>query len=105
MLLAHVVLSAQLAANAPPRSDVIRPCADASVLCRISPFFCPGAYPVGLEPCWPEASRQTRAVSGGRGAAGTARTNRAPASEAARVGRSEGRSTLRPAKLTLQQEP
>ena len=105
MLLAHVVLSAQLAANVPPRSDVIRPCADASALCRISPFFCPGTYPAGLEPCWPEASRQTRAVSGGRAAAGTARTNRARVSETAKVGGSEGRSTFRPAKPTLQREP
>jgi hypothetical protein len=65
MLLANVVLMAQMAANTPAR-EVNRPCADQSALCRISPFFCPGTYPQGLEPCWPEGSRQPRNV-GGRG--------------------------------------
>jgi hypothetical protein len=65
MLLANVVLMAQLASNTPAR-EVNRPCADESALCRISPFFCPGTYPQGLEPCWPEGSRQPRNV-GGRG--------------------------------------
>ncbi len=73
MLLAHVVLSAAVAAQAPSRSEVVRPCADVSALCRISPFFCPAAYPAGLEPCWPDDSRQTHQVPGGR--TGSVRTN------------------------------
>ena len=63
MLLANVVLVAQLVGNTPAR-QVSRPCADASALCKISPFFCPGTYPQGMEPCWPEGSRQPREVSG-----------------------------------------
>lgn len=31
-----------------------RRCGSESTLCRIAPFFCPGAYPRGLEPCWPQ---------------------------------------------------
>jgi len=65
MLIANVVLVAQLAANTPAR-EVNRPCADESTLCKISPFFCPGTYPQGLEPCWPDGSRQPRNI-GGRG--------------------------------------
>ena len=61
MLLATIALAAQVAANSPARTEVARPCADASALCRISPFFCPGTYPQGLEPCWPEA-RETRTL-------------------------------------------
>ena len=47
------------------------PCSDQmSMLCRISPFFCPSAYPANLTPgspnvpCWPTAaaSRDTRVV-------------------------------------------
>lgn len=30
-----------------------KPCADPTWLCRISPWFCPGAYPPELQPCWP----------------------------------------------------
>ena len=69
MLLANVVLMAQIAGSAPAR-QVTRPCADVSALCRISPFFCPGTYPQGLEPCWPEGTRQPRNVGprGPRGA-------------------------------------
>ena len=65
MLIANVVLVAQLAANTPTRA-VDRPCADESTLCKISPFFCPGTYPQGLEPCWPDGSRQPRNI-GSRG--------------------------------------
>ena len=62
MLLATIVLSAQVAASpaAPPRNEPSRPCADPSLLCRISPYFCPGTYPAGLEPCWPSDTRPTR---------------------------------------------
>jgi len=74
MLLANVVLMAQLAANSNTR-QVDRPCADESALCRISPFFCPGTYPQGLEPCWPDGTRQTRNV--GRGSS-TQSTQSAP---------------------------
>jgi hypothetical protein len=65
MLLANVVLMAQLASNSNAR-EVTRPCADESALCRISPFFCPGTYPQGMDPCWPDGTRQTRNV-GSRG--------------------------------------
>ncbi|MFY9550029.1 MAG: hypothetical protein WAU32_02665 [Thermoanaerobaculia bacterium] len=104
-MLLHLVLSAQLAANVPSRAEVVRPCADVSALCRISPFFCPGTYPVGLEPCWPDASRQPRQVPGGR-ASGTASTHRALSAEAGKADRSAttSRSVTRPAKPTLQQE-
>jgi hypothetical protein len=64
-MLAAIVLIAQVA-TAPPN-----PCQDEmSRLCRISPFFCPGAYPPGLEPgtngvpCWPQGSRVPVAVQG-----------------------------------------
>jgi len=88
MVIASVVLVAQLAANTPTR-QVNRPCADESALCKISPFFCPGTYPDGLEPCWPDGSRQPRNI-GGRGATNPqakplpapARTTPARASEA-----------------------
>jgi hypothetical protein len=67
MLLA-LVLSVQAATAAP------NPCADQmSTLCKISPLFCPSAYPSDLAPgsgnvpCWPErattVSRNTRTVS------------------------------------------
>jgi hypothetical protein len=65
MLLAMVF--AVQAATASPN-----PCTDQmSVLCRISPLFCPSAYPSNLTPgtgnipCWPGAasmSRDTRVV-------------------------------------------
>jgi hypothetical protein len=61
MLLANVVLMAQIAGSSPAR-QVTRPCADVSALCRISPFFCPGTYPQGMEPCWPDGTRQPRSV-------------------------------------------
>ncbi len=63
MLLASLALTVQVAASSPGRTEVARPCADPTLLCRISPFFCPGTYPVGLEPCWPEAPRETRTLS------------------------------------------
>ena len=69
MLLANVVLMAQIAGSTPAR-QVTRPCADVSALCRISPFFCPGAYPKGLEPCWPDGTRQPRDI-GTRGGSTT----------------------------------
>jgi len=74
MLLANVVLMAQLAGSTPAR-EVTRPCADPSALCRISPFFCPGAYPQGMEPCWPEGTRQPRNV----GTRGSTHSHVAPA--------------------------
>ena len=67
MLLA-LVLTVQAATATPS------PCTDQlSMLCRISPFFCPSAYPSDLAPgsanvpCWPErkpvsVSRDTRVV-------------------------------------------
>ena len=80
MLLANVVLMAQLASNSNAR-QVTRPCADESALCRISPFFCPGTYPQGLDPCWPDGSRQTRNVGSRGGATQSAQSapSRAPA--------------------------
>jgi hypothetical protein len=63
MLLASIVLAAQVSGTPPARADVAKPCADPSVLCKISPFFCPGTYPAGLEPCWPEGTRSTRTLS------------------------------------------
>src|SRR5262245_3752236 len=86
MLLAHVVLSAAVAANSPSRSEPLRPCADISVLCRMSPFFCPAAYPQGLEPCWPTDSRQTRDLPGGRASGATSRTASVKAAPSAGAG-------------------
>jgi hypothetical protein len=63
MLLASIVLAAQVSGPPPARAAVAKPCADPSVLCQISPFFCPGTYPAGMEPCWPEATRETRTLS------------------------------------------
>jgi len=34
------------------------------MLCRISPYFCPGAYPAGMEPCWPTEARTPHGVPG-----------------------------------------
>jgi hypothetical protein len=59
VLLATIALTALVTTNAPARDEPARPCADPSLLCRISPYFCPGTYPAGLDPCWPEA-RPTR---------------------------------------------
>src|SRR4030095_12534728 len=67
MLLA-LIFSVQAATAAP------NPCADQmSMLCKISPLFCPSAYPSDLTPgsgnvpCWPErtstVSRDTRVVN------------------------------------------
>ena len=57
-MLAAIVLIAQIA-TPPPQN----PCEDELwKLCRISPYFCPDAYPGGLTPgtngipCWPEAT-------------------------------------------------
>jgi hypothetical protein len=102
MILAHVVLSAAVAAQAPSRSEVVRPCADASVLCRISMFFCPATYPQGLEPCWPDDSRQTHQVSGS-GRNGSARTNPSGAVQT-KVAAPENAPVSRPAKLSFQLE-
>ena len=63
MLLASIVLAAQVSGTPPARADVAKPCADPSLLCQISPFFCPGTYPAGMEPCWPEATRETRTLT------------------------------------------
>jgi hypothetical protein len=102
MLLAHVVLSAAVAAQAPPRSDVVRPCADVSALCRISPFFCPSAYPQGLEPCWPDASRQTHQVPGA-GRNGSVRTNPSGAVQT-KAAAPQNAPVSRPAKFSFQLE-
>ncbi len=63
MLLASIVLAAQVSGTPPARAQVAKPCADPSLLCRISPFFCPGTYPAGMEPCWPEDPRETQTLS------------------------------------------
>jgi hypothetical protein len=102
MLLAHVVLSAAVAAQVPPRSDVVRPCADASALCRISPFFCPDVYPAGLEPCWPDGSRQTHQVPG-TGRSGSVRTNPSGTSQT-KVATPQNAPVSRPAKFSFQLE-
>jgi hypothetical protein len=59
MILA-IVLAAQVSAGTP------NPCSDQlATLCRISPYFCPGAYPDGLVPgagnvpCWPQRNPVT----------------------------------------------
>ncbi len=70
------------------------PCSDQmSMLCRISPFFCPNAYPANLTPgsptvpCWPTpaASRDTRVVqrpSGSVKGQSSVMTKRGPAPDA-----------------------
>jgi hypothetical protein len=84
VLLATIALVAQVATstNAPARSEPARPCADPSLLCRISPYFCPGTYPAGLEPCWPADTRPTRSL---------------PSRPAAGGGSAERNSAARPA--------
>ncbi len=81
MLLATIALAAQVATNTPARSEPARPCADPSMLCRISPYFCPGTYPAGLEPCWPADTRPTRNLPNrpAAGVRGGAATKVAPA--------------------------
>jgi hypothetical protein len=80
MLLATIVLAAQVGSGVPARSEPARPCADPSLLCRISPYFCPGTYPAGLEPCWPSDVRPTRSLpnrpASGSAERGTAATER-----------------------------
>lgn len=63
-MLAAIVLVAQVATTTP------NPCADQlAALCRISPLFCPTAYPSNMVPgtngipCWPD--RQVDPVSRG----------------------------------------
>jgi hypothetical protein len=70
MMLA-LVLAAQVATAPPPPN----PCADQlAELCRISAYFCPGAYPPDLVPgsngipCWPDRGP----VSMGAASAGAA---------------------------------
>jgi len=99
MLLASIVLAAQVSGTAPARTDVAKPCADPSVLCRISPFFCPGTYPAGMEPCWPEGSRETRTLSsrpastpGGSLRRESARTGTTSGSSRRTPNKSQGRS-------------
>jgi hypothetical protein len=88
VLLATIALTAQVAAAPPPaaRAEPARPCADPSLLCRISPFFCPGTYPAGLEPCWPADARPARNLPNrptSAGPRGGAATNPAPQHEIA----------------------
>jgi len=66
-MLAAVVLIAQVATSPP------NPCADQlSALCRISPLFCPSAYPSNLVPgaggmpCWPERQPIAGSTTAGR---------------------------------------
>jgi hypothetical protein len=71
LMLAAIVLVAQVATAMPPN-----PCADQlSALCRISPLFCPTAYPTSLVPgtnavpCWPERPGVPVARTGRTGSA------------------------------------
>jgi len=66
MLLA-IVFAVQAATASP------NPCADQmSALCRISPLFCPSAYPTGVTPgtgdvpCWPEKGGTAAVTHGTR---------------------------------------
>ena len=99
MLLATIVLAAQVATNtpAPARSEPARPCADPSLLCRISPYFCPGTYPAGLEPCWPADTRPTRNLPNrpAAGLQGSAATKVAPAERATQPNRKIARDLER----------
>jgi hypothetical protein len=95
MLLANVVLMAQIAgAGNSTAREVTRPCADPSALCRISPFFCPGTYPQGLEPCWPEGTRQPRNIGGRGGTTPQSAPAAAPSRTAPQRTRSSGPSKL-----------
>jgi hypothetical protein len=65
MILA-IVIAAQVSAAAPPN-----PCSDQlATLCRISPYFCPGAYPedqvpgAGNVPCWPRREPMALGATG-----------------------------------------
>lgn len=101
MLLALVLsVQATTAAAAAPN-----PCADQmSMLCKMSPLFCPSAYPSDLTPgsgnvpCWPEraatVSRNTRAVS--RPAGSTVKPEAAPAKPSAATSASPSREDSRP---------
>lgn len=69
MILA-IVLAAQVSAGTP------NPCSDQlATLCRISPYFCPGAYPDGFVPgtgnvpCWPERNPVMALARRGMGSA------------------------------------
>ena len=96
MLLALVLsVQATTAAAAAPN-----PCTDQmSELCRISPLFCPSAYPSDLAPgngnvpCWPErgaptVSRDTRVLS----RPSTTSPSRAVANPSVKAGAPEARS-------------
>ena len=95
MLLASIVLAAQVSGTPPARADVAKPCADPSLLCQISPFFCPGTYPAGLEPCWPEGTRTTRTLN-----RPAATTGGAVRKQLARTGSTSG--SPRPAPIKIQ---
>jgi len=93
MLLALVLsVQATTATAASPN-----PCTDQmSTLCKISPFFCPGAYPADLQPgngtvpCWPERTAPTttrgttRVVSRPSGVSSSKATSVTPKSSATR---------------------
>jgi len=98
MLLASIVLAAQVSGTPPARADVAKPCADPSLLCQISPFFCPGTYPVGMEPCWPEGTRETRTLNRPNRPAAT--TGGAVGKQSARTGSTSG--SPRPAPIKIQ---
>jgi hypothetical protein len=78
------------------------PCTDQmSVLCQISPLFCPSAYPsnvapgTGNIPCWPDraaisASRDTRVVRRPAVAPGVQSVNTKPAAAPSRESGSRG---------------
>jgi len=95
MLLASIALAAQVAANSPGRTEVARPCADPSALCRISPFFCPGTYPMGLDPCWPEQARETRTLSNRPQGSAVARDRKAAAAPVRMPARPAGKTAER----------
>lgn len=108
MLLA-LVFSVQ-AATAP------NPCADQmSMLCKISPLFCPSAYPSdltpgnGTVPCWPEksspaaVSHDTRVVQRPISGSGQSASSATPSSATASSSpKADARSTSRvPARPSL----
>ena len=99
MLLALVLsVQATTAAAATPN-----PCTDQmSELCKISPLFCPGAYPADLQPgngsvpCWPEkaaspATHDTRVVN--RPTAGVMHPTTAPSTASSTTGAGQESAT------------
>jgi hypothetical protein len=72
-MLATLVLVTQLAVpTTAQRAQPEKPCASNELLCQMNPLFCPGAYPEGLEPCWPEEAGKSPRVVAPRGRSATA---------------------------------